>query len=193
MDYRPGGFDDGSWCLSLCPSAASGPGASECCIAAPLLFGRLWRETGCRAVLEGLLRGRRFEFSVERAIFLTVPHRLVMSGSDRAGEYWRDDYRVDGIAQLDPHHLYRAMAWLGEELAALDQPDDTLAPHRVIEDARYDGLYVLRTNTTLNALALMLRYRQFLRMEEIHPRHTADHHKTDATIRGHVFCCSWPW
>src|SRR5215204_4316358 len=48
-------------------------------IGAPLLFDRLWRETGCRAVIGELLRGRRFEFSVERAIFLTVLHRLVVS------------------------------------------------------------------------------------------------------------------
>jgi hypothetical protein len=38
-----------------------------------------------------LLGGRRFEFPVERAIFLTELHRLLVSGSDRACEYWRDD------------------------------------------------------------------------------------------------------
>src|SRR5258705_11253891 len=37
-------------------------------IGAPLLFERLWQESGCRAVLEGLLVGRRFEFAVERAV-----------------------------------------------------------------------------------------------------------------------------
>jgi hypothetical protein len=34
----------------------------------PLLFGRLWRDTGCGAVRHKLLPGRAFEFSVERAI-----------------------------------------------------------------------------------------------------------------------------
>src|ERR1700758_184292 len=34
-------------------------------IGAPLLFGRLWEETECRAVIEGLLAGRGFEFAVE--------------------------------------------------------------------------------------------------------------------------------
>ena len=53
------------------------PGLNCRRIGAPLLFGRLWRETGCKAVIEELLRGRRFEFSVERAVFLTVLHRLV--------------------------------------------------------------------------------------------------------------------
>ena len=35
-------------------------------IGAPLLFERLWRDSGCGAVVEELLAGRRFEFAVER-------------------------------------------------------------------------------------------------------------------------------
>ena len=100
-------------------------------------------ETGCKAVIEELLRGRRFEFSVERAVFLTVLHRLVVSGSDRACEYWRDDYRLDGVGELDLHHLYRAMAWLGEELPASDQADRTLAP-RCIKDLIEERLFEQR-------------------------------------------------
>src|SRR6202050_5463168 len=38
---------------------------------------------------------------------------------------------------------------------------------RVADDARYDGLYVLRTNTTLSPLAAMLRYRELLKVEDI--------------------------
>ena len=53
-------------------------------IGGPLLFERLWEQTGCRAVLEELLARRGFEFAVERAIFATVLHRLFVSGSDRA-------------------------------------------------------------------------------------------------------------
>jgi hypothetical protein len=56
-------------------------------IGAPLLFERLWQEGGCSAVVEGLLRGRRFEFPVERTVFLTVLHRLMVSGSDWACEH----------------------------------------------------------------------------------------------------------
>src|SRR5215813_6985485 len=97
-------------------------------IGAPLLFERLWQESGCRAVLEGLLAERRFEFAVERAVFLTVLHRLMVSGSDRACEHWRNDYRVDGISELELHHLYRAMSWLGEELPEGEQAGRTLVP-----------------------------------------------------------------
>jgi len=46
-----------------------------------LVFGHLWRESGCQAVLRRHLGGRRFGFDVERAIYLTVVHRLMVSGS----------------------------------------------------------------------------------------------------------------
>jgi hypothetical protein len=66
------------------------------------------------------LQGRRYEFDVERAIYLTVVHRLFASGSDRAAERWREAYRLSGAETLDLHHLYRPMAFLGEPL--LDEP-----------------------------------------------------------------------
>ncbi len=81
-----------------------------------LVFERLWSETGCRLTIEHLLAERQFEFPVERAIFLTVLHRLFDPGSDRAADKWREDYRIAGTSSLQLHHLYRAMAWLGEEI-----------------------------------------------------------------------------
>jgi hypothetical protein len=112
-------------------------------IGAPLLFERLWRDSGCQAVVEELLAGRRFEFAVERAVFLTVLHRLMVSGSDRACEYWRDDYRIDGIEDLQLHHLYRAMIWLGEELPADEQAGRTLVS-RCIKDLVEERLFARR-------------------------------------------------
>ena len=90
-----------------------------------LVFERLWEEIGCRAVLSELAHDRKHGFALERAIFLSVLHRLFAGGSDRAAERWRDDYRIDGVADLDLHHLYRAMAWLGEELQAKEQDGRT--------------------------------------------------------------------
>src|SRR5881227_711759 len=78
-----------------------------------LVFERLWQQTGCRHVIERLLEGRRFGFDVERAIFLSVLHRLFASGSDRAAVKWRQDYQIQGGGGLQLHHLYRAMAWHG--------------------------------------------------------------------------------
>ena len=108
-----------------------------------LLFERLWHEVGCRAVLEELAAGRQFEFAAERAVFLTVLHRLFVSGSDRAAEKWRADYRIEGTAALQLHHLYRAMAWLGEELPASDQAARTLAP-RCVKDLIEERLFEQR-------------------------------------------------
>lgn len=79
-----------------------------------IIFERLWKETGIQKAIQRLLVDRRFEFDVERAIFLTVLHRLMVSGSDRFCERWRRDYNINGTEHLDLHHLYRAMTFLGE-------------------------------------------------------------------------------
>jgi len=71
-------------------------------------------------ILKRVLQSRRYEFDVERAVYLTVVHRLFASGSDRTAERWRQAYRLPGTETLELHHLYRAMAFLGEPLK--DQP-----------------------------------------------------------------------
>jgi hypothetical protein len=108
-------------------------------IGAPMIFGRLWEQTGCRKVIEQLATGRGFGFSIERAVFASVLHRLVVSGSDRACDKWLGAYHIDGADGLELHQLYRAMAWLGEELA--DQSGATRAPRRtkdLIEEALFE-------------------------------------------------------
>src|ERR1700761_7682415 len=103
---------------------------------------RLGHEGGCRAVLEELAAGRQFEFAAERAVFLTVLHRLFVSGSDRAAEKWRADYRIEGTEALQLHHLYRAMAWLGEPLA--DQAGASELTPRCRKDLVEEGLFARR-------------------------------------------------
>ena len=88
-----------------------------------LIFDRLWKQTGIQDAIFRLLKDRKFEFDVERAIFLTVLHRLMVSGSDRFCHQWRRDYRINGVQDIDLHHLYRAMGFIGEELE--DQDDAT--------------------------------------------------------------------
>jgi hypothetical protein len=109
-----------------------------------LLFERLWQETGCHSVINRLARGRGHRFGLERAVFLTVLHRLMRGGSDLAADRWREDYRIAGSSSLDLHHLYRAMAWLGEELPA-DQQDGAagLAP-RCTKDLIEEQLFAHR-------------------------------------------------
>jgi len=107
-----------------------------------LLFERLWQEVGCRAVLEDLAGQRQFEFAAERATFLTVLHRLFVSGSDRAAEKWRADYRIDGSEGLQLHHLYRTMAWLGEPLS--DQTGASQLAPRCRKDVVEEELFARR-------------------------------------------------
>src|SRR6185312_9029464 len=48
-----------------------------------------------------------------------------------------------------------------------DQQRFTIDEARIAEEARYDGLYVLRTNTRLHPLNAMLRYRDLLVVEQL--------------------------
>ena len=61
-----------------------------------MIFERLWKETGIQGAIKKMLVGRKFAFNVERAIFLTVLHRLMVSGSDRSCEKWCRDYPYRG-------------------------------------------------------------------------------------------------
>lgn len=109
-----------------------------------LVFERLWEETGCRKVVENLAGSRKHGFSLERAVFLSVLHRLFSGGSDRAADRWREDYRIDGVDKLDLHHLYRAMAWLGEELPAGQQNGATPFARRCLKDVVEEELFARR-------------------------------------------------
>ncbi len=109
-----------------------------------LIFQRLWQACSIDKVLMALLQGRRFEFSVERAIFLTVLHRLFAPGSDRAAEKWKDDYALEGVGDLDLHHHYRAMAWLGEVLPKDRQDGATPFAPRTNKDLIEEELFARR-------------------------------------------------
>jgi transposase len=109
-----------------------------------MIFERLWEQSGCRKVIKGMLTGRRFGFSVERAIFLTVLHRLMDPGSDRQADRWREEYRIEGVRGLQLHHLYRAMAWMGEELPMADQCEMTRFSVRCTKDVIEEELFSRR-------------------------------------------------
>jgi transposase len=106
-----------------------------------LVFARLWQETGCAPVVKQLVRDRRFAFDVERAVFLTVLHRLCAPGSDRAAERWKEDQEIVGVADLELHQLYRAMAWLGEVLPDSHLHDATKLVPRCTKDLIEEQLF----------------------------------------------------
>jgi transposase len=107
-----------------------------------LVFGRLWKESGIQDVIGSLLEARRYDFDVERTIYLTVLHRLFASGSDRAAERWREDYLIAGTEALDLHHLYRAMAFLGQEIEP--KGPKTLGTPRCLKDLLEEELFERR-------------------------------------------------
>ena len=131
--------------LTACQNLArSEDPSSDVFILGPaLVFDRLWQLTGCRASILHALRSRSFRFDVERAVFLTVLHRLCAPGSDRSALHWARDQAADGFADLQLQHLYRAMAWLGEELPALQQRNAAHAP-RCVKDEIEEDLFARR-------------------------------------------------
>jgi hypothetical protein len=106
-----------------------------------LIFQRLWSELKIPQVLAALLAPRRFEFPIERVVFLTVLHRLLHGGSDRNCMVWKDDYHLPGTETLQLHQMYRAMAWLGEPLGKDDQDGATPFAPRCVKDQIEEGLF----------------------------------------------------
>ena len=119
-------------------NAHDAPDATVVSIGPALVFERLWRETGCQAVVRKLLATRHHHFDVERAVFMTVLHRVMVSGSDRSALQWRRDQAIEGTEGLELQHLYRAMGWLGEALA--EREPGSPSPRRtkdLIEEALF--------------------------------------------------------
>jgi len=123
-------------------------------IGGPLIFERLWKESGCAEIIGRHARGRKFGFDLERAVFTTVLHRLMSPGSDRACEKWKEAYRVEGADALDLQHFYRAMGWLGNPLGEEEQ--DGLVPlsPRCVKDVIEEELFFRRRDlfTTMDMM-----------------------------------------
>lgn len=81
-----------------------------------LVFERIWKELGIGEIIKEMALNRNYQFDLERAIFLTVLHRLFAPGSDRAAEKWKQDFSVSRTEDIELHQLYRAMAWIGESV-----------------------------------------------------------------------------
>ena len=67
-------------------------------------------------------------------------------------------------------------------------------PGKLADEARHDGVFVLRTNARLTPLQAVLRYRDLIQVEPLFKaakcllRTRPIYHSSDAAIRGHVFC-----
>ena len=123
-------------------SSGSDPKAKVKKIGPVMIFERIWQETGIASILHHLLQNRKYEFDVERAIFITVLHRLMISGSDRNCDYWRQNYQISGSERLSLHHFYRAMCFLGEETS--EQKNAIPFTDRRIKDVIEEELFFSR-------------------------------------------------
>jgi hypothetical protein len=67
-------------------------------------------------------------------------------------------------------------------------------PGRLADEARFDGIFVLRSNARISPLQAVLRYRDLIQVEQLFRtakalmRTRPIYHSSDAAIRGHVFC-----
>jgi len=168
-----------------------------------LVFARLWKESGIQEVLRSVLKARQYEFDVERAIYLTVLHRLFASGSDRAAERWREDYLIPGTEGLELHHLYRAMAFLGDAIEELQKPTGAVRCNKdFIEEALFERRRDLFTEVELVFFDTTSLYFEGRGGESIGQRgHTKDHRPDlkqmivgmAVDVEGRPICCEmWP-
>ena len=168
-----------------------------------LVFARLWKESGIAEVLRSVLKARQYEFDVERAIYLTVLHRLFASGSDRAAERWREDYLIPGTEGLELHHLYRAMAFLGDAIEQLEKPTGAVRCNKdLIEEALFERRRDLFTEVELVFFDTTSLYFEGRGGESIGQRgHTKDHRPDlkqmivgmALDVEGRPICCEmWP-
>ena len=170
-----------------------------------LVFGRLWERLGIQAELQGLLGKRRYAFDVERAIYLTVLHRLFVSGSDRAAEKWRGGYRIPGTESLELHHLYRAMVFLGEELPVTEQESRTPFSPRCTKDVLEERLFARRRDLFTDLQLVFFDTTSIYfegRGGELGKRGNSKDHRPDLMqmvvaavldTQGHPICCElWP-
>lgn len=116
------------------------------------------------------------------------PHEAAKDAADREAilKALNDQLR-QGAKSLVGNRGFRRFLKVGKEAVSIDQA-------KVKAEARFDGKYVLRTNTELPAAAVAGQYKRLLLVEQFFraTRSLVDtrpiFHQWDATIRGHVFC-----
>jgi hypothetical protein len=81
-------------------------------------------------------------------------------------------------------------------LAAPEADGFAIDPAKVAADAQFDGIFVLRASLSMSALAVVLRYRNLLTVEQSFLAAKTllatrpIFHRTDEAIRGHILECS---
>jgi hypothetical protein len=83
----------------------------------------LWARLGIAEVIEEVVRGRRFDLPLERALFAMVANRACAPASKLYcfSQWLTEDVRIAGTERLELQHLYRAMDFLEAEKAAIER------------------------------------------------------------------------
>ena len=95
--------------------------------------------------------------------------------------------RIGRRLSIPSRRSYRKYLRLDRDTVAVNQ-------EKIEEEARYDGKWVLKTNTDLTAEQTALKYKELWQVEQVFRdmKSVLDtrpiFHKLDETIRGHVFC-----
>jgi hypothetical protein len=128
-------------------------------------------------------------------------NRYVVCRNEEEAEKDRKD-REAIVAALDAQLKKGDKALIGNsayrrylrKVGAKDQRSFEIDAGKLAEEARFDGIFVLRTNAKITPLQAVLRYRDLLQVEDLFRRTKAImrtrpiFHSSDAAIRGHVFC-----
>ena len=153
--------------------------------------------------MQSTLKDRRYEFDVERAIYLTVLHRLFATGSDRAAERWRENYLIPGTEALELHHLYRAMGFLGDPIEQLEKPTGAVRCTKdLIEESLFDSRRDLFSEVDLVFFDTTSLYFEGEGGQSIGKRGHNKDHRPDlkqmvvgmaVDVQGRPMCCEmWP-
>ncbi|MGA2794645.1 MAG: IS1634 family transposase [Roseiarcus sp.] len=128
-------------------------------------------------------------------------NRYVVCRNEEEAENDRKD-REAIVAALDAQLRRGDKALIGNsayrrylrKVCATDKRSFEIDAGKLAEEARFDGIFVLRTNAKVTPLQAVLRYRDLLQVEDLFRRTKAImrtrpiFHSSDAAIRGHVFC-----
>lgn len=134
------------------------------------------------------LRVKEVWVGERRYIICHNPQEAVKDAADREAIVQSlQDKLKNGRSQLVGNTGYSKFLKLEKDAFSLDM-------QKVEADARYDGKYVLRTNTELPAAEVAIQYKHLLVVEQFFraAKSMLDSrpifHQGDETIRGHIFC-----
>jgi transposase len=144
------------------------------------------------------MKKRGKEIDYEAKTVLLAGRRYIVCRNQQEAEKDAAD-RASIVAALERQLAKGDKALVGNTgfrryLKTISDEHFAIDPDKIEEERKFDGVFVLRTNTDLNPLEAMLCYKQLWTVEQTF--RTAKHllstrpifHKLDETIRGHAFC-----